>query len=90
MHKKLSLFLFGIFVASLLSFSFAEVADAAVRVRGYYRSNGTYVQSYYRSNSNSTYYDNYSYKGNYNPYTGSYGTKSYSSSYKSYRSYYRY
>ena len=52
-------------------------ADAATRVKGYYRSNGTYVQPYYRSSPNSTRYDNYSYYGNYNPYTGKYGTKRY-------------
>lgn len=39
-------------------------------VNGYYRSNGTYVQPYYRSDSNGTVRDNYGYKGNYNPYTG--------------------
>jgi len=48
-------------------------ADAAVRVRGYYRTNGTYVNSYYRSNPNSTKYDNWSTKGNYNIFTGKKG-----------------
>jgi hypothetical protein len=48
---------------------------AAVKVRGYYRKNGTYVQPYRRSNSNWTRYDNYSTKGNINPYTGKKGTK---------------
>jgi hypothetical protein len=43
-------------------------------VNGYYRSNGTYVQGYNRSSSNYTQYDNYSTKGNYNPYTGQAGT----------------
>lgn len=50
-------------------------ADASVRVGGYTTKRGTYVQSYYRSNSNSVKYDNYSSKGNYNPYTGKKGYK---------------
>lgn len=53
----------------------ATSVEAAQRVNGYYRSNGTYVQPYYRSNSNSTKYDNYSTRGNYNPFTGKYGTR---------------
>jgi len=47
---------------------------ADTHVDGYYRSNGTYVQPHYRSDSNGTAYDNYSYQGNTNPYTGTTGT----------------
>lgn len=43
---------------------------AQVRVRGYYRSNGTYVQPNYRSNPDGNPYNNWSYPGNVNPYTG--------------------
>ena len=43
---------------------------AQVRVRGYYRSNGTYVQPHYRSSPDGNPYNNYSYPGNTNPYTG--------------------
>ena len=50
------------------------VAEASVRVSGYYRSNGTYVSPHYRSNPNYTTHDNYSYRGNINPYTGKVGT----------------
>src|SRR3990167_839093 len=49
-----------------------------VWVGGYYRSNGTYVNGYYRSRPNAYQYDNYSYKA-YQP--------SYNSSYYSGRSY---
>jgi hypothetical protein len=49
-------------------------------VSGYVRPNGTYVTPYYRTSPNSTVRDNYSYKGNYNPYTGSTGTNYYRSS----------
>lgn len=44
-------------------------------VKGYYKSNGTYVQGYYRTKSNNTNLDNYSTKGNINPYTGASGTR---------------
>lgn len=73
----LSLFLAGLFGS--ISVSPAEAA----RTRGYYKpSTGTYVQPYYRSNPNSTRWDNYSTQGNENPYTGK---KGYTSPYKSYR-----
>lgn len=45
-----------------------------VYVNGYYRSDGTYVQPYYRTRPNRTTLDNYSTKGNVNPYTGQPGT----------------
>ena len=44
-------------------------------VNGYTKSNGTYVQGHYRSSRNSTNHDNYSTSGNYNPYTGSAGSR---------------
>lgn len=46
-------------------------------VSGYYKSNGTHVNSYMRSNANSTKSDNFSTYGNINPYTGKVGTKKY-------------
>jgi hypothetical protein len=42
---------------------------------GYTRSNGTYVQPYQATNPNSTQRDNYGTSGNYNPYNGTYGTR---------------
>ena len=59
-------------------------ADAAVRVRGYFRSTGTYVRPHYRSNPDGNFYNNWSTHPNINPYTGARGTRrtpSYSSSY---------
>ena len=44
-------------------------------VKGYYKSNGTYVQPHYRSSPNSTTSDNWSTSGNTNPYTGEKGTR---------------
>ena len=49
-------------------------ADAQVSVEGYYRSNGTYVQPHMRSAPNNTTADNWSTKGNVNPFTGKQGT----------------
>lgn len=45
-------------------------------VRGHYNSNGSYTEPHYRSNPNSTQLDNYSTRGNTNPYTGSTGSRS--------------
>lgn len=44
-------------------------------VGGYVRSNGTYVAPSQATNPNSTKSDNYSTKGNVNPYTGKTGTR---------------
>ena len=46
-----------------------------VQVHGYKRKRGTSVRSYWRTGRNSTKADNYSTKGNINPYTGKQGTK---------------
>lgn len=43
-------------------------------VRGHTRSDGTYVQPHQQTNSNDTKMDNWSTKGNTNPYTGKEGT----------------
>lgn len=52
----------------------AFTAGAQVRVKGHFRKNGTYVAPHYRSAPNSSRLDNYSTRGNYNPYTGKRGT----------------
>ena len=52
-----------------------NIVFADVYVQGYTKSDGTYVQGHYRSSPNGTTSDNYSTKGNINPYTGDYGTK---------------
>ena len=56
---------------SVLTFIPLEV-DAAgrVRVRGYYRKDGTYIRPHYRSAPDGNPYNNYSFPGNYNPNTG--------------------
>lgn len=50
--------------------------NSSVRYQnGYTRSNGTYVQGHYKTNSNSTNHDNFSTRGNVNTFTGSTGTR---------------
>lgn len=69
-----SLFFLVVFVAS---FAFIDTAEAKTRVRGYYKPrSGIYVQPHYRSSPNRSRLDNWSTKGNFNPYTGKSGTKS--------------
>lgn len=43
--------------------------------RGYTRTDGTYVQGHYKTNSNGTNHDNFSTSGNVNTHTGSTGSR---------------
>lgn len=65
--KKTILFLSFIACASFLS--------AQTYVQPYTKSDGTYVPGHYRSTKDNTYKNNWSTKGNTNPYTGVSGTK---------------
>lgn len=58
-------------LAALAALSASAFADKYVH--GYIRSDGTYVQGYYRTEANNNRYDNYSSQGNTNPYTGQRG-----------------
>lgn len=74
MKKILAIILISL-VLVLSIFSFVEAR--VIRVRGYYRpSTGTYVQPHYRTSPNRTKWDNWSTRGNINPYTGKRGYKS--------------
>ena len=66
---------------SVPTLSQSTINALTTTVSGYTRSNGTYVDSYVRTMPNSTNWDNFSTKGNTNPYTGStgYRAKDYSS-----------
>lgn len=66
------------FLAAGLLFSGSALSDTYVQ--GHYTNNGSYVQPYHRSDSNNTVRDNYSYKGNSNPYTGQSGSNYYRNS----------
>ncbi|RYZ69114.1 MAG: hypothetical protein EOP09_08285 [Proteobacteria bacterium] len=50
-------------------------SSLTTHVRSYKRSNGSTVQSHERTRANLTRSDNWSTKGNVNPYTGKIGTK---------------
>jgi hypothetical protein len=50
-----------------------SVNTSTINVNGYYRNSGTYVQSHVRTMPNNTNWDNFSTKGNSNPFTGSTG-----------------
>lgn len=60
-----------IFLALLLAVPATVLAD--VYVQPHVRSDGTYVQGYHRSDANGSQLDNYSTRGNTNPYTGERG-----------------
>jgi len=60
-------------LAMLVALCAPLAAGAAVRVHGYTRKNGTHVQSQYRSDPNATRRDNWTTRGNINPYTGALG-----------------
>ncbi len=62
-----------ILLVSLMAF--AAPAMAQTYVKGYTRSNGTYVSPHYRSAPDNSRSNNYSSSGNVNPYTGKVGTQ---------------
>jgi len=51
------------------------LGQASTRVHSYNKKNGNHVQTYRRTTPNHTTKDNYSHKGNTNPYTGKKGYK---------------
>ncbi len=68
-----------IIIISLLiiigQFTVINKADAYVRVKSYFRKDGTYVQSHVRSNPNGLKYDNYSWTPSQGLYNKTYGTR---------------
>ena len=60
-------YLFNILLTTVLIIT---LANGQVKVSGYTRKDGTYVQPHYRSNPDGNPYNNWSYPGNINPYTG--------------------
>jgi hypothetical protein len=71
----------GLTLAAILLFVSVGSAEAkTVKVKGYFKpSKSSYVMPSYRTSPNKTKLDNYSTKGNYNPYTGK---KGYTNPYK--------
>jgi len=63
------------FLAISAALTFSTVAEArGTYVDGYTRKDGTYVAPHYRSAPDGNPYNNYSTRGNTNPYTGEQGT----------------
>ncbi len=70
-YKRIIISIILIFIIFSL---FLSLAFADVRVSGYYRKDGTYVQGYWRSSPDSDPTNNWSFPGNVNPYTGKVAT----------------
>lgn len=62
-------------LAILFACTLAASAWSQTHVKPHVRADGTYVEGYYRSTPNRTVDDNYSTRGNQNPYTGQQGTE---------------
>ena len=60
---------------SLAFIAFAGFSQTTTTVKGYTKSNGTYVQPHQRTTPNGTNTDNYTVKPNSNPTTGQSGTR---------------
>lgn len=64
-----------ILVSLVLILVLFSSANAYTRVRGYYKpSTGRYIEPHFRTSPNRTLFDNWSTKGNTNPFTGKRGT----------------
>lgn len=77
--RRITLKKFFIFIAAC-AISMGAIAKGGSHsgshaIRGYTTKNGTYVAPSHATNPNSTKSDNYSQKGNVNPYTGKAGTR---------------
>jgi hypothetical protein len=77
--------LFSFFVLSLC-YGISQVNFNSRNQNGYYKKNGKYVKSHYKTQTNNTNWDNYSTKPNRNTYTGKkgYKAKDYSPAAKNY------
>ena len=65
----------GVLVASGCVFMAGVSVADTTHVPGYVKSDGTYVPPHVKTTPNSSKLDNWSTKGNVNPYTGKEGTK---------------
>lgn len=73
--RKLIYLLTISFIGSVVVSGYAEARGVSHKKRGYIKRNGTYVAPSYATNPNRTKLDNWSTKGNLNPYTGKTGSK---------------
>lgn len=68
LQMKKSFFIFIVPLTTCLCQNLFSQTD--IFINGYFKKNGTYVQPHFKTAPNSSMFDNYSTKGNYNPYTG--------------------
>lgn len=68
--KKILFVVVGLFLLYDIS-----LAAGSKMVRGYMKKDGTYVEPHRRTNKDYSKFNNYSTKGNFNPYTGKKGKK---------------
>lgn len=72
--KKIIISLTALFLVFSFSLATASNAEAVQRVKGYTTKKGTYVAPHFKQSPNSSKFDNFSTKGNINPFTGKKGT----------------
>lgn len=72
--KKITISLIALFLVFSFSLVTASGTEARQKVKGYTTKKGTYVAPYYKQSPNKSKLDNFSTKGNVNPYTGKKGT----------------
>jgi len=77
MNKMLMTILFLVAVFTVGTIFWIKVAEAYVRVKPYFRQDGTYIQPHYRSDPDSSRWNNWSTWGNINPFNGKKGYKKY-------------
>lgn len=63
-----------IIIIALLMFIYSAVFARDIYVKPYIKKDGTYVQEHYKTAPDNNIHNNYSTKGNINPYTGKEGT----------------
>lgn len=84
LRRALAVFLL---LGTFASFVIVSSVYADTYVRGYTRKDGTYVQPHYRSSPDGNPYNNWSTRGNVNPYTGEPGTRNVTPNYGNGNSY---
>jgi len=84
--KLFKKFLFISVLIGMLTLIVTPSFAKSVYVRGYFRKDGTYVSPYYRSAPDKSLYNNWSFSGNVNPYTGKFDSRNYYSWDRSYSS----
>ncbi|MBI2448625.1 hypothetical protein HYV44_03690 [Candidatus Microgenomates bacterium] len=75
MKRYIGTIVLGLFILTIGIFAVPNSASAYVRVKGYSTKRGTYVMPYYKTKSDKKKFNNFSSKGNFNPFTSKKGYK---------------